>query len=327
MPGYDASLHHSKIYSQFLCQLADDLIERYDLRGKSILEVACGPGFFLRLMLRRGCGSAIGVDPSLDRIGPDAEAGKPIAWIRDFYDGRSAHLPVNLVICRQALHTMPDPRAVVESVRQAVADRPDVRIYFEVVNADNLFRSGVVWQLLYEYRSHFTASSLTRLFRECGLHVLRAGPCYVDGQYLSIEASAKSSSSNGAGSSSPLEPVLADPPELLHFADTFRRKTAFWRDKLRQLAAAHRKVVAWGAAGRGITFLNLADIDRSICYIVEINPARQGKFIPGSGAQVVPPESLLEYRPDVIVLTNATYADEIKRQVGTMGLHCEFLLA
>ena len=111
------------------------------------------------------------------------------------------------------------------------------------------------------------------------------------------------------------------------FADTFHNKISYWRSRIRELRRAGRKVVAWGAAGRGINFLNLVDPDGEIRYIVEINPARQGKYIPGTGALVVAPESLGEYQPDVIILTNATYANEITQQVNRLELDCEFLLA
>ncbi len=86
-------------------------------------------------------------------------------------------------------------------------------------------------------------------------------------------------------------------------------------------------MVVWGAAGRGITFLNLIDAQRQIRYIVEINPARQGKYIPGNGALVVAPEFLKDLKPDVIIVTNATYECEIRAQVASMDLRCEFLLA
>jgi SAM-dependent methyltransferase len=325
-PGYEASLHHSGVYLQFLTNLADDLIARHQLENKTVLEVACGPGFFLRLMLERGCGVGIGVDPSLERAGNDAAGTKPISWIRDFYDERYAQLPVDLVICRQALHTMPDPRVFVECVRRAVEHRPAVRIYFEVVNANNLFRRDVVWQLLYEYRSYFTQNSLARLFRECGLQVLRAGPCYADGQYLSIEGALDSNGVNGH----PVSPRVGrreDLAEVQRFAATFHGKVSYWRNQLQELRRKGRKVAAWGAAGRGITFLNLVDPEGEIRHIAEINPARQGKYIPGTGALVVAPESLVESRPDVIILTNATYANEIKQQANRLGLDCEFLLA
>ncbi len=325
-PGYEASLHHSGVYLRFLSDLADDLIARYQLENKTVLEVACGPGFFLRLMLERACGAGIGVDPSLEREGNDVAGTKPITWIRDFYDERYAHLPVDLVICRQALHTMSDPRAFVESVRRAVENRSAVRIYFEVVNADNLFRKEIVWQLMYEYRSYFTENSLVRLFRECGLKVLRVGPCYADGQYLSIEGALSSDEVAGHPVSTRVGRA-EDLAEVHRFADTFHGKVSHWRNRLYELRRAGRRIVAWGAAGRGITFLNLIDPDGEIRHIVEINPARQGKYIPGTGALVVAPESLVEYRPDVIILTNATYANEIRQQVNGLELDCEFLLA
>jgi SAM-dependent methyltransferase len=325
-PGYEASLHHSGVYLQFLSDLADDLIARHHLKNKTVLEVACGPGFFLRLMLERGCGAGIGVDPSLEHAGKDSAATKPLTWIRDFYDERYRQLPADLVICRQALHTMPDPRAFVKAVRRAVESKPAVRIYFEVVNANHLFRKEIIWQIIYEYRSYFTGNSLARLFRECGLEVLRAGPCYADGQYLSIEGALDSSGVAGH----PVSTRVGCPEDLaeMHgFADTFHNKISYWRSRIRELRRAGRKVVAWGAAGRGINFLNLVDPHGEIRYIVEINPARQGKYIPGTGALVVAPESLGEYQPDVIILTNATYANEIKQQVNRLELDCEFLLA
>jgi SAM-dependent methyltransferase len=325
-PGYEASLHHSGVYLQFLSDLADDLIARYRLENKTVLEVACGPGFFLHLMLERGCGAGIGVDPSLDRTGNDTAGTKPITWIRDFYDERYAQLPVDLVICRQALHTIPDPRLFVESVHRAVENRPAVRIYFEVVNANNLFRKEIVWQLMYEYRSYFTENSLARLFRECGLQVLRAGPCYSDGQYLSIEGALDSNDV----ARHPVSTHVGrreDLAEMHRFADTFHGKVSYWRNRVHELRRAGQKLVAWGAAGRGITFLNLVDPVGEIRQIVEINPARQGKHIPGTGALVIAPESLVEYRPDVIILTNATYANEIKQQVSRLEVDCEFLLA
>jgi len=320
-PGYDASMHHSRVYHEFLCNLADDLVNHYKLRGKSVLEVASGPGFFLRLMLQHGCGQGIGVDPALDVEGPDWEGGAPITWIRDFYDERYSELAVDFILCRQALHTIPVPKMIVDSVRRAIGNRIGIPVYFEVVNAANLFGKGIVWQLLYEYRSYFTARSLAWLFRECGFDVIRAAPCYDEGQYLSIEALP----ANGGASAA--QEIDQATPDVKAFGNIFRQKVSSWRDRLNELKNSGRQVVVWGAAGRGITFLNLIDPDRQIRYIVEINPARQGKFIPGNGALVVAPEFLKELKPDAIILTNTTYELEIRSQVASMGLNSEFLLA
>lgn len=326
-PGYEVSLHHASAYRKFLVDLADRLILTYNLQGKTILEVACGSGFFLRLMLERGVGQGIGIDPSLVKDGIEWQNGKSITWVRDFYDEHLAHLHADFIVCRQALHEIPEPRAFVESIRRTVGRRKDVRLYFEMVNAVNLFTKKIVWQLLYEYRSFLTADSLTWFFEDCDFTVLGVGPCYEDEQYVSIELAPRSEESRPA-SATQRPPVGGTTAAYLQdFADAFQSKIALWSTRLAEIRKSGRKVVAWGAAGRGITFLNLADRDHQIRYIVEINPARQGKYIPGTGTQVVSPEFLKDYKPDVIVLTNATYEREIRQQASSMGLTCEFLLA
>jgi hypothetical protein len=61
--------------------------------------------------------------------------------------------------------------------------------------------------------------------------------------------------------------------------------------------------------------------------VVDINPERQQKYIPGSGQQIIAPVELPQAAPDVIVLTNLTYAEEIRRMVAKMGLEPEYMAA
>jgi hypothetical protein len=67
-------------------------------------------------------------------------------------------------------------------------------------------------------------------------------------------------------------------------------------------------------------FRNLAAID----YVVDVNPHKHGKFVSGSGQEIVAPEFLKEYRPDVIFLANLNYREEIGRQVRDLGLEPTF---
>ncbi len=48
-------------------------------------------------------------------------------------------------------------------------------------------------------------------------------------------------------------------------------------------------------------------------------------FLPRTGYKVEPPERLLEYRPDIVLITNPTYAEEIKAQTRALGLNPKFL--
>jgi hypothetical protein len=58
---------------------------------------------------------------------------------------------------------------------------------------------------------------------------------------------------------------------------------------------------------------------------VDINPHKHGHFMPGSGHEVRSPESMPEIRPDVVIVMNEIYEDEIRRQLLGLGLEPEIL--
>jgi cyclopropane fatty-acyl-phospholipid synthase-like methyltransferase len=326
VPGYEISLHFSPTYQQFLDEVADRLVRDYQLHGKTVLEIACGSGHFLRMLCKRGVSQAIGIDPVLQREGVEKIGSSQITFRRELYSHRHAHLEADFICCRQALHAIPSPEELVRVVRAAIGEGKRTPVYFEVVNAASLFKSQIIWQLIYEYYSFFTPESLTRLFERCGFDVVRSQPCFVAGQYLELEAFPSSESRHwtehaSCGRQLELSDVVA-------FASTFREKIESWREQLSQLARSGRRVLAWGAGGRGTNFLNFVNVtQQEIPYIVDINPTRQGGFIAGTGQLVVAPGFLREYRPDVLVLTNPTYANEVRKQMSEMGVDCDLLLA
>jgi SAM-dependent methyltransferase len=302
--------------------LAQDLIATHQLRGKTVLEIACGTGHFLRMLCLAGGNRGIGIDPALKQDGPEALEGTEIVFHRDKFSERYIGLACDFICCRQALHMLTQPRMLVELVRRSIGEGRSIPVYFEVVNARELFAKQNVWQLIYEHFSFFTASSLRRLFSECGFDVLRAGPCYESGQYLSIEARPAPRSSNEQAPVADRDAVRAD---VLDFASGVRAKIDTWDQRLHAISAAGKSAVVWGAGGRGINFLNLVEASGFIRHIVDINPDRRGGYVPGSGQLVVAPEFLQDYRPDLVLLTNPTYEQEVRQQVASLGVSCEFL--
>ena len=101
-----------------------------------------------------------------------------------------------------------------------------------------------------------------------------------------------------------------------------------WGSLLAEMKAAGRRAVLWGAGARGISFLNMLKIEDEIRFVVDINPAKHGMYMAGTGQQIVPPEFLRNYQPDIVVITNPIYQDEISRQASDLGLSgLTFLLA
>jgi hypothetical protein len=71
--------------------------------------------------------------------------------------------------------------------------------------------------------------------------------------------------------------------------------------------------------------LTTLKLTQEIDYVVDINPHKHGTFLPGTGHEVVGPDFLQDRRPDVVVIMNPIYTEEIRRQLDGLGIHPEFM--
>jgi hypothetical protein len=78
--------------------------------------------------------------------------------------------------------------------------------------------------------------------------------------------------------------------------------------------------VLWGGGSKAVAFLTTIKLQAGLDYVVDINPYKHGTFLPGVGQEVVSPEFLQGYRPDVVIVMNSIYLDEIGRDLEGLGL-------
>jgi hypothetical protein len=104
------------------------------------------------------------------------------------------------------------------------------------------------------------------------------------------------------------------------FADKYHQKVESWRHHLEGMRAEGRRIVVWGGGSKGVTFLNVLETQDQIRYVVDLNPRKQGMYVAGTGQQIVPPEFLKEYCPDVIIVMNPMYTHEIQHMIHNMAL-------
>jgi ABC-type hemin transport system substrate-binding protein len=62
-----------------------------------------------------------------------------------------------------------------------------------------------------------------------------------------------------------------------------------------------------------------------VAQVVDINPFKQGKYLPGAGHKVLAPEALLDAPPDTVIVMNPVYLPEIGAQLSDMGLTPELV--
>jgi hypothetical protein len=321
---YNVSLHYSPLYQEFIRNLALRLVVTYDLYGKTILEIGCGKGEFLRTICSLGENRGIGFDPTYVHTENGETNNDQITFIKDLYSAEYRSYLGDLICCRSVLESLQDPKELIKLVRLAIAERTDSEVYFEVPNALYTFRDLVIWNIVYFNCSYFTPRSLAQLFTICDFDVLSVMPCFEDDQYLGIDAAPGSSSVRGKGRSSAFPDDMFSTLNL--FAEKYRLSIDYWQEKLNDAEKYGQKIIAWGAGARAISFLNTYNITQQIEYVVDINPVKQDKYLPVTGQRVVPPEFIISYKPDVVMVINPTFDEEIRRQVQKLGLTCEFFL-
>jgi SAM-dependent methyltransferase len=318
--AYEEQQSFSPLFNAFVEKLALDLINRHKLRNKTVLEIGCGKGDFLMLLCRLGDNNGIGVDPTYVPRQNNWGGTGQIIFIQDFYTKRYSYLEPDMVCCRHTLEHIPDAANFLRTVRDAVGCKTDTAIFFEVPDVLRVLKESAFWDIYYEHCSYFSLGSLTRLFRRVGFDVQRVGKEY-DGQYLALEARPCVSTSferlNEEDDLDELKRAVAQ------FCEKCERKIADWRQRIAQMGGSGRRVAIWGSGSKCVAFLNALDIGDDIGAIVDVNPYRHNKCLPGSGKRIVAPERLKEYRPDVVIVMNPIYLAEIRGSLSHMGLYPE----
>lgn len=319
-PAYEDQQTFSPTFNAFAKELANDLIQKYDLHSKDIIEIGCGKGDFLILLCELGNNRGVGIDPSAVTGRVQSEATDRVTFIQDYYSERYADHVGDLVCCRHTLEHIHQTVEFVSTVRRSIGDPLDTVVFFEVPDMTRVLQEVAFEDIYYEHCSYFTPGSLARLFRSCGFEVTDLYRAYRD-QYLLIEALPVIAPSDKVH---PLEESLEQVArDVGYFSNRVGKRLQQWKQQLQEVRASGKRAVVWGSGSKCVAFLSTLRVTDLIDYVVDINPYRQGKFIPGVGKEIMPPEFLKEYRPDQVIVMNPIYCDEIQDMLDDMGVAAE----
>jgi len=310
-PDYDNTQTLSAAFERHVAGLVRELVEVQGVRGCRIVEVGCGKGGFLRQLVAYPGAANVGVgfDPSYQ--GPLADLDGRLRFERRFFDG-AAGLTADIVVCRHVIEHVPDPLQLLRSVRSALASSPRARVFFETPCALWILRHQVIWDFFYEHCSLFTADALAHAFTAAGFSVTTVRHVF-GGQYLWLDgrvSSAETIATNRA------ESLLA---LARQFAAAEAARVAGWRRDLERLAVVGPLAV-WGAGAKGVTFCNLVDPDsKRIACVVDINPAKQGKYVAGTGHPILAPGQAVSEGIAAALVLNPNYVEEVAATLARHG--------
>ncbi len=315
--SYDNTQSCSPYFKRYLTDLAESLLAKYCLNDRLVIEVGCGKGEFLRLLCKGGRNRGIGFDPSY--AGPDTAEQGAVRFIRALYDPHRTQVAPDFVCCRHVIEHLQSPLEMLRAIRKAIGNRKNSYVFFETPELRWILDTVTFWDLFYEHCSYFTAESVTWAFEQAGFQVLEAHPAF-DEQYIWVEA--KPGVAN----------KIPEPPGPLGVADLWSKIQSFLVRLKERMEACEEKIeffnkaggcAIWGAAAKGATLVNTIDPEnRRIRFLIDINPAKQGKYVPGTGHQIVPPEYLKEQNGRIagIVNMNPNYLAENRSILSRLSL-------
>lgn len=318
---YENSLHFSPTFQEYATHLARRLVAEHRLVGGSALEVGSGKGDFLALLVEQGLSRAVGYDPSYAAEQDHRTADGRIRFVRALLPEQIDDLDVDLLCARHVLEHLEQPRDVVATLRPAFAVGRRTVLYAEVPDGGYLLEQTALWDLIYEHPSHFTGASLHRLLAQADVPVTALDTSF-GGQYLWAEATARSERSVVPA------PVVDD---VLQAAAGFAARASatvdHWAEQLDELTTSGRRAALWGSGSKGVTFLNTVPGADLVELVVDVNPRKHGKHVPGTGQRVIGPRDLVATPPDVVVVLNPLYVPEVRAELRRLGLSADVRLA
>lgn len=282
---YDESYNNeqgiSSFFQQHLAGVAT-LIET-TLGKDNLVEVGCGKGFFLEMMLNRGI-DITGFDSTYDGDNPRI--------IKKYFEPGIIARPAHGLILRHVLEHIPNPVDFLFQLREANDGRG--LIYIEVPCFDWICRKRAWFDIFYEHVNYFRLTDFFKMF-DC---IIKSGYFFGD-QYLYVIADLASLK----------EPVF-DKSTAVNFPPDFTSSLHTQPE-----AATEYPTCVWGGASKGVIFSLLREREgHPVDMIIDVNRAKQGKFLPATGLLVQSPEDALGELPKgaSIYVMNSNYMEEIK---------------
>jgi hypothetical protein len=301
----------------------DAAVARLGLGSESfVVEVASNDGYLLQHSIARGIRS-LGIEPAGNVAEAAIAKGVPteVMFLGEETGAKVAaeHGRADLVVANNVFAHVPDIVDFSKGLRALVAD--DGCVTIEIPHLLRLIEGSEYDTIYHEHFSYLSLLTTQRVLATAGLTVVDVEELPTHGGSLRTW----SMPTESAGPASPaVAAVLAAEAEAglhtLEGHEGFARAVAKVRNDLLAFligcAREGKKVVAYGAPGKGNTLLNHCGIRSDLVeFSVDRNPFKHGKFLPGTHIPIHPVEALDEARPDFILVMPWNLRQEISAQL------------
>jgi hypothetical protein len=312
-----AWLKHAEEYVEMISR-------RLSLSSTSfVVELASNDGYLLQYFVKKGI-PCLGIEPAANVA--EVARGKGVDTQVVFFGRESAgellagRGAADLIIGNNVLAQVPDLSSFVAGV--AIALAPHGTATFEFPHLMTLFDQNQFDTIYHEHFSYFSLLSAEHVFAAHGLTVFDVEELWTHGGSLRVYLKPAADESRPV-SQRVLE--LRAREEAAGYRDMatytrFEQQVRATKRKLLSLLIdaknSGKKVVGYGAPGKGNTLLNYCGIREDFLdFTVDRNPYKQGKYLPGTHIPILAPERLDEAKPDLILILPWNFKHEIMTQL------------
>jgi SAM-dependent methyltransferase len=275
---------------------ADAMAERLELGPDSlVVEVASNDGYLLQHFLGRDI-PVLGIEPTTNTAEAARARGVPTETV--FFNERTAvelaarGVRADLMAANNVLAHVPDISAFVAGFRHVL--KPQGVLTFEFPHLLNLIEQVQFDTIYHEHFSYLSLLAVERVLAAGGLRPFDVELLSTHGGSLRLFCCHR-----GAGFEESLERIET----YAGFTPRVEAVRASFLDFLRQARAEGKRIAAYGAAAKGNTFLNYCGATADdIVAAFDANPAKQGRYLPGSHVPILSPEATREVRPDYLLI-------------------------
>ena len=313
----DSWLDHARRYSEAM-------ISRFGLNGQSfVIELASNDGYLLRNFVEHEV-PCLGIEPAANVAKVATAAGVPTRV--EFFGVACAEklveegIRADLVAGNNVLAQVPDLNDFVAGIKIVLA--PGGVVTIEWPHVLRLMRENQFDTIYHEHFSYFSLHAHERIWERHGMRVFDVEEIPTHGGSLRVYGCHRDDDAKGES-----EELLrlrrmeqeANLDSLDGYTGYTERVERTKRDLLSFLIKAReegRRVVGYGAPGKGNTLLNYCGIRTDFLdYVVDRNPYKHGRFTPGTHIPIFPPERLSETKPDYILILPWILRHEIAKQL------------
>jgi hypothetical protein len=319
--SYSSSwIEHSRRY-------AEQMIERLSLDDSShVVEIASNDGYLLQFFHERQI-PVLGIEPAANVAKVALQKGIPTLvefFGRETATSLAGESSADLLLGNNVLAHVPDLNDFVAGMKILLS--PSGVITMEFPHLLRLMGDNQ-WDTIYhEHFSYFSFVTVNRVFEAHGLRVFDVEELPTHGGSLRIygaHADDDSKPRSDAARELRERERAAGYEDLDTYLGYGRRVEADKRQILSFLIGLKQqglRIVGYGAPAKGNTLLNYCGVRGDfIDYTCDLNPHKQGHFLPGSHIPIRSPEAIREDKPDVVLILPWNLKDEIVQQLGYIG--------